>query len=122
MLFSRRTMYLWFALVTACAHARELPPADERQLLPFVEDGQTTKEQILLQLGIPSAQFDGERILTYRLARTEDGKVRPVAREFNVFDFEDPRLSQWKIAGAMNLVLVFDERGVLARHRLLQVK
>ena len=36
-------------------------------LLNFLADGKTTKEEVLVQLGQPSGKFEQEKILTYRV-------------------------------------------------------
>jgi hypothetical protein len=80
------------------------------ELIPLV-DGATTREEVVLAYGIPSAQFAGERILTYRLLPTKDGAL-VVSREAG---------GSWAMAYA-NLVLVFDERSVLRKHTFLGVR
>lgn len=141
---SVRKVLIYFLLVLfiGCAPAH-LSPVQESEvkqtLLSFLEDGKTTKEEVLLRLGIPSAQFEGERILTYRLRfeyysegdETKDtgGVVRKVRKEMVVIareiDPNDPRLSQWggerPTIDYLNLILVFDEHHVLQRHSLLRV-
>jgi hypothetical protein len=107
---------------TGCSYARPLPADAGQKLLPLLEDGRTTAEEILLELGIPTAQFEGERILTYRLLITEDGKALPVSRHLSLAWGNDPRLVAWQEGRIVNLVLVFDERHVLVRHGLVQVK
>ena len=37
-------------------------------LLDFLVDGQTSRTEVLLKLGEPSAKFETEKILTYQLA------------------------------------------------------
>ncbi len=83
-----------------------------------MEDGQTKKADVLLRLGIPSAQFEGEKILTYRLVLDDDEGFLVVSREV---DFMDPRLSGWWRA-EYNLVLLFDERHILQKHSLLKIR
>jgi hypothetical protein len=80
------------------------------ELIPLV-DGATTREDVILAYGIPSAQFEGERILTYRLLPTRDGAL-VVAREAG---------GSWAMA-YVNLVLVFDEGSVLRKHTFLGVR
>ena len=108
---------LW---LTACA-TPTAPPAREEilsQLDGVLIDGRTTKEAVLLRFGMPTAQFEGERILTYRLTTDAQRKLIPAARDL---DLADPRFSAWKKSDH-NLVLVFDEHHVLARHRCIRVK
>jgi len=93
------------ALVTACAP----PPLGRANLLGFIEDGNTTREQTLLSLGEPTASYEGERILCFRLGRDEGGDFIVG----NATGFAGVKIS---------LVMVFDEQGVLKRHAFVQVK
>lgn len=95
-------------------------PVDEettRRLLPFLADLQSTKGEIEQHLGLPSSRFDHGRVSTHRLM-LENEQLLAVGRE-TVQD--DPRLALWEFA-QFSLVLVFDETGVLLKHRLLQVR
>jgi uncharacterized protein YjbI with pentapeptide repeats len=69
----------------------------------FLLDGQTTKREVLGRLGRPSAQFEGERILTYRL------------------DQDRRTVEAWRDAHH-SLVLVFDAAHVLSRHRVVPLR
>ena len=118
---------LSLGLVGCAPTIQQLAPAEaEQRWLPFLEDRKTTKEEVLLRLGTPSAQFQGERILTYRLVEdqvvgfvaNETKGLMPAPREVMV---GSPTLSWWP-RGAYNLVLVFDQRGVLQKHSLIKVK
>jgi hypothetical protein len=79
-------------------------------LLQFLQDGQTTKETVMLRLGQPSATLEAERFLTYRLG-------------------QDPKHGYFLLERApagwfgvkYNLVLVFDPPGILRRHSLVEV-
>jgi hypothetical protein len=118
----RRTLLARLAillLVSGCAS--QTPPAKvaeiEQQHLSFVLDGSTTREQALLQLGIPSGQFEGERIMSWRLSY--DGKeLRPLAA---ARASEDPRYTVWT-GPTYNLVLVFDLRNLLQSHSFIEVR
>lgn len=106
-------------LLAACAATVPLAdPNVERAWLAFLEDGKTRKEEVLLRFGLPSSQFEGERILTYRLMLSEHEGLLPVSREI---DADDPRLSQWARA-EFSLVLIFDQHHVLQRHSLIRVR
>lgn len=84
------------------------------ELLAFIADGSTTREEVLLRLGIPSSQFEGERILLYQLRNGQDSKWHLVAPEINAHT----GLRQWR-EGTGSLVLVFNAAGVLSKHRLV---
>ncbi len=114
--------YVFLAIFLAgCASVPTLKTADtdlEAKWLSFVKDNISTKQDILLKLGLPSAQFENEKILIYRLMLDEKDGLVPVDRSFAP---QDPRISQW-YQGQFNLVLVFDERNVLVRHSFLKVR
>ncbi len=61
---------LGFLLFTgfSCAPTQQIVNKEtEAKWVSYLEDGRTTKQQVLLRLGLPSAQFERERILTYRM-------------------------------------------------------
>lgn len=94
------------ALLSACA----TPPNGRSDLLDFLADGRTQREEVILRLGDPAAQYEGNRIQTWRLAKDDGG----------YFLAGGPR-SDWS-AAPYSLVLVFDASGVLERHSLVQVR
>lgn len=102
----------------ACSHAQPLPATAAREAVS-VEDGKTTAEEVLLEYGIPTARFDGDRIFTYRLVSMNDGTMVPISRHTAN---GDPRLGTWREGHIVNLVLVFDEHHVLTRHSLVRVR
>jgi len=98
---------VWLA---GCATPTPIPGAS-RDLLKFLQIGKTTREEVLLKLGQPSASFEHEKIFTYRVG--EDIKqgfyvVTPKA----VMPWQQVRYS---------LVLVFDEGGILQKQNLVTV-
>jgi outer membrane protein assembly factor BamE (lipoprotein component of BamABCDE complex) len=112
--------FLIFLLASGCAETKLHTVDDsmmQQQLAPL-EDGKTTKQEILLKFGIPSAQFEGERIFTYRLRyNQEEKRFEVAAREV---DRRDPRFAQrgWT---EYNLVVVFDEKHILQKHSMLRI-
>jgi hypothetical protein len=96
---------LHVVLVTACMPS----PIGRADLLSFIEDGKTTREQAYLILGEPTATFEGERILCFRLGRDEGG------------DFVIGKDSGFRSVRT-SLIMAFDEHGVLMKHSLVQVK
>jgi len=93
------------AFLAGCASA----PIGQGGLLDFIQDGQTTKEDVLLKLGEPNALYEESRILTYRLSQDEKGWILlgPTKGWGEAF---------------VNLVLVFDAQGVLRRHSQVKVR
>jgi hypothetical protein len=89
-----------------------VPAKTQEELLSFLEDGASTKESVLLKLGQPSGQFEGENILTYRMTVSDEtGLVVTCAAG----------QGGWQLA-RYSLVLVFDARHVLQKHNLVQVR
>jgi hypothetical protein len=104
----------------SCAPTQQIVNIEtEAKWLSYLEDGKTTKEDVLLRLGLPSAQFEGERILTYRMMPSEEEGLVVVSREL---DARDPWLSQWARLAEYSLVLIFDDQHVLKRHSLVRVR
>ena len=84
-------------------------PIGNKQLLDFLNDGKTTREEVLLHLAEPSATFEGGRIVTFRIDEDAGGYVIRGAKGHG-----------W--SEKFSLVLSFDEHGVLRRHSLVRVK
>jgi len=108
-------------LITGCATPK-VQPADPQlifksELLGFLQDGVTTREEAVLKLGIPSAQIEGEKILMYQLRADENGKWHMVAPRWNV----NTGLRTWS-EGTCSLVLVFGANGVLQKHSLVMAQ
>ena len=99
--------FLFVFLIAGCAgHIMTVDKNIQQKWLPFIEDGKTTKEEVLLKLGMPSGQFEGERIFTYQMTFSEK----------EGFSVAGQRMFEY------NLVLVFKERNILQKHRLLKIK
>jgi hypothetical protein len=112
------TIFITCVLYVGCAH--DVPLVKEQlaeERLGPLEDGTTKMDEVLLRFGIPSAWFQGEKILTYRMMLDDDELV-VVTREL---DGNDPRISQWKLA-EYSLVLVFNDDHVLQKHSLVKVR
>ncbi len=106
---------------SGCIQGGKTGPVDEetaRRLLPLeLRSGETTREEALLKLGIPSARFENDRILCYRVLETADGAVFPGRASAPKEPWDHDRGFP-----THNLVLVFDERGRLARHSMLCIR
>lgn len=85
-------------------------------LLDFLADGETTREEVVLKLGQPSGKFERENILTYRLG------FEPKNKGYFLVERET-QPTGWPtwVRARYSLVLVFDEAGVLRRHSLVEV-
>lgn len=85
----------------------------EAGLLEAVRDGQTTRQEVLLQLGAPSAAFEEGRILTYDFVMEAAGEWRRVgSASVSSWSYAWPRIS--------SLVLVFGPDGRVIRHSLVK--
>ena len=115
--FRRLQRVICIVLLCVSACATDVPHGDTT-LLEFLHDGTTSREEIILRLGQPSATFESEKILTYRVGgRKDEGYMISRQRE-----------SRWDTASDtwvdthFSLVLVFDDAGILKRHALVQVR
>lgn len=90
--------------------------------LEFLKDGETTKETVILRLGSSFVTFEEQRILSYRLGKTREGYFalarsgQPASR----LAVNEPAGPGWLsgLEGKWNLILVFDEMGILRKHAL----
>jgi hypothetical protein len=106
--------------LAACARNTKpvVDPAIAAERLPFLVDGRTSREDVLLRLGIPSAEYEDGRIFAYVLRADDQDELVVVAREL---DSADSRFSAWR-RGEYSLVLVFDERHLLKQRSLVVVR
>lgn len=92
----------------------------ETKWLGFLEDGSITKQDVLLKLGLPAENFEGERILVYRLVLTENEGLVNLSRYIHQYE---PLMDEGPgTKGHFSLVLVFDDNHVLKRHSLLRLR
>ena len=81
----------------------------------FLQEGEISREEVLVRLGPPSAQFEGDRIFTYQIV-----PVFPAGR----WVFGAPKLNsatglrEWEDF-TCSLVLVFNANGMLERRSLV---
>jgi hypothetical protein len=87
-------------------------PGASQDLLKFLQTGQTTRQEVLLKLGQPSAAFEQEKILTYRLG--QDPKQ-------GFYVISPKAVMPWQTV-RFSLVLVFDGGGVLQRQGQVAVQ
>ena len=107
-------LFMPLVFLIGCATAPESKVSVD--LLDFLVDGQTSRTEVLLKLGQPSAKFETEKILTYQLGVTaKTGAYYVVERRT-----ESSSWPNWTRA-KYSLVLVFDENGVLRKHSKVQV-
>lgn len=101
----RSLLLVLAVLLSGCA----TPPQGNVRLLDFLQDGQTTREAVYLQLGEPSGVYENGRILAYRLAEDEGGYLLLLKSG-----------PGW--TGMYSLVLSFSAEGTLLRHSLVRVR
>ena len=87
-------------------------PGAKTDLLAFLEEGRTRREEVILTLGQPSGAFEKERILTYRVGR--DAKQ-------GYFIVSPKETMPWQFV-RHSLVLLFDDNGILRKHNLVAVQ
>ena len=92
------------------------PPRGRADLLNFLADGKTTKEEVLVQLGQPSGKFEQEKILTYQLVYESGNNGYYVVERESSWNNEPVWLNT-----QYSLVLVFDGQNILRRHSLVEV-
>ena len=94
-------------LTFACAAPETM---GDTALLTFIAIGETTRTEAMLRLGEPSASFENDRILTWRLHGDDQA---------GYFISDDP--GTWNKV-SYSLVLVFGSDGVLETHSKVAVK
>lgn len=96
-------------VVVLFAFACASPPLGRADLLDFLQLGTTRRTDVQLRLGEPNASFEGERILAYRLGRDDGGYMLVKGG------------AGWSRV-RFNLMLAFDELGVLQRYTLVEIE
>ena len=125
------TIVLLVLLMAGCATAP--PPRGKADLLAFVHDDTTSKEDVLVRLGEPSGVFDSGKILTYRLGKDAGGYVLLAPAPAASIDTPSSAPSGQGVPATecslvwhfvwfnISLVLVFDQESILRRHSLVDV-
>ena len=98
-------------VLTGCATRPQLKPV----LLDFLRDGATARQEVLQKLGPSSGRFNGDKILTYRAEKGENG--------YHLDQCPARTTEQgWQVwCCGQSLVLVFDDNDVLQRHMFVNV-
>ena len=108
------TAGLIFLLILGCATSSPVGPVPDKGLLDFLEDGRTTKQMVFEKLGQPSRTYENGRILTYRIGN-EEGKG------YYIEGAGASGQSSFKKSNR-SLVLIFNDKGILVRHSLVNVR
>ena len=80
------SILILISMAVGCAPPK-IQPVDPELLLnselAFIKDGITTREEVSLKLGVPSAQLEVDRILMYQFRADEEGKWHLVSPKFS---------------------------------------
>lgn len=98
-----------FVLVSCATTA--VPGASPR-LLDFLDVGRTTRRETVLKLGQPSASFESDSILTYRIGHES---------EQGYYVISPKAMLPWQHV-RYSLVLVFDNNGILEKKSIVNVQ
>jgi len=96
-------------------------------LLGFLSSGETTKDEVLSQLGKPTTTFENETILVYRLIIFKEhrrGSMCWDSREILALpDLRvlalDSQVREWDVYG---LILMFDKGNIVEEHRIFRAR
>ncbi len=108
----KEMLRLWPVLLVVWLSGCVIIPGADRDLLKFLEAGKTTREEVLLKLGQPSATLEQERVLTYRIGE-DSQEARYVIAARAILPWQQVQYS---------LVLVFDGNGRLEKQSLVRVQ
>jgi hypothetical protein len=100
-------------LVAGCA-ASTVAPADPlvvSEVLPYIRDGKTSRNEVLRRLGDPDYRHEGGRIVAYKMWMCAGEEQVPFSSKTRCRDH-----------GTYNLVLVFGPRNLVEQHSLVRVK
>jgi len=95
-------------LLAACGTT---PLRGQPDLLAFLADGSTRREEVVTRLGEPTRCLRSGEICTYRVSHDEAGQYVKI----------DVGGANWMDTDG-SLVLVFDADGVLRRHSVVRVR
>ena len=107
--------------ITGCARKlRLVDPTEVRSsAISFLEDGLTSREAVIAELGEMYAEFENGHVVTYRL----DDSFRSVGAHRRSLRGKPARWDRpWGGEQKYSLVLVFDETDVLVDHSLVSVR
>lgn len=115
---TKRASVLVLALLSDCATVSMRQTS--KTTLEFFQDGLTTKDAIVRQLGEPFSTLMERRVLIYRVSKTRDGyAVLERMPDAGALVLMEP--GSWLpggITGLFQLVLLFDARDILQQHAL----
>jgi len=83
-----------------------------RELLDFLKQDPVTRQDVIAHLGEPNATFEHDHVLAYHLGSDKGGFIVQRTKK-DVTGWEDVNY---------DLMLVFDENGLLLQHNLVTVR
>jgi hypothetical protein len=113
----RRLLLTWWVAAAMAIVSCAPLPIGNKDLLGFLEVGQTSRQDVYRHLRDPSQSYEDSRILTYRIGEDEAG-LFVVAPSKQIM--AEPR-KDWS-GVRYSLVLAFDDKGVLRRQSLVQIR
>jgi hypothetical protein len=109
------------ASLAGCVTSAPIPGASA-DLLAFLRSGETTRQETILKLGQPSASFERESILTYRVGHDpKQGYYIISPKVLTAQQLGKVQTMSWEVV-CYSLVLVFDSKGTLQKQNLVPVK
>jgi len=112
-------------LLASCSTVTQLEPQLVSERLPFIQDGKTSKEEILSRLGEPYNRYQGAQILTYEMCedfylkgRLHIKGTRPTGGKTEAQRTTVP----CPLDRRNKLILVFGPDNLVARHSVVLVK
>ena len=103
--------------------------------LPFIQDGRTSREEILDRMGEPANRYENGRILTYVLCvngqqlhvekgDSRDCRNKRLKENYSFSGNEIPRGAEtyYVSSGTYHLVLVFGSSGLVEKHGMVLVE
>jgi len=95
------------SLLAFAAGCASLPPPVH---IDFLEHPPVTRDQVSTQLGPASSSFEADRVITYRLSQSKTN-----------YYLVPKKYAGWEGVN-YDLVLAFDDTGILDQHRLVLIR
>ena len=92
--------------------------------LSFIQDGVSTRKDIVARLGNPSAFYYQDRCFIYWIHIDKEGLVEVTSADVNILNLNKSRkpIDYYKNStGYYNLILIFNEMHILDKHNLIRI-
>jgi hypothetical protein len=97
----------------ASGPGQQAAPAPKPGLLAFLEAPHVTREEVYARLGAPHATFEHEHVIAYRIAQN--------GRGYSIMAQDKDKKENWE-GVSDDLVLAFDDEGILHQYSLVAIK